>query len=150
MTTGNKMKMGNNKISTGYSGTPLAKKLGLKEGFKILLYKPPTDYFGLFSDLPSHLELAHELNPKSADFIHLFCTWSKELKDVVLDYKVALKKDGLIWISWPKGGSRIDTDLNRDSIREYLLLIGLVDIKVAVIDSDWSGLKFVYRKKDRI
>ena len=62
----------------------------------------------------------------------------------------AIKKTGMVWISWPKGKSKITTDLNRDMIREYGLSIGLVDVKVAAMDEDWSGLKFVYRKADRV
>lgn len=136
-------------MPAGYSKTPLAKKLGLKQDFKVLLYNMPENYFNLFTDLPTSFEMLGELNPQSADFIHLFCTWSNELKDIVLEHKRALKKDGLLWISWPKGSSKIQTDLNRDKIREYVLSIGLVDVKVAAIDEDWSGLKFVYRLKDR-
>ena len=60
-----------------------------------------------------------------------------------------MKKDGLLWISWPKGSSKIETNLKRGFIREHVLSIGLVDVKVAAIDEDWSGLKFVYRLKDR-
>lgn len=138
-----------NSMPAGYSGTPLAKKLGLKKDFKVLMYNMPDNYFNLFKDLPSSFEVLGELNPQSADFIHLFCIWSNELKDIILDYKRALKKDGLLWVSWPKGSSKIQTDLNRDLIREFVLSIGLVDVKVAAIDEDWSGLKFVYRLKDR-
>ena len=85
----------------------------------------------------------------SADFIHLFLTTEDELISVVQKYKPALKKTGLLWVSWPKGGSNILTDIKRDIIREHLLSVGLVDVKVAAIDTDWSGLKFVYRLKDR-
>jgi hypothetical protein len=149
MAMGNKMKTRQDKTLIGYSGTPLAKKLGLKEGFRIVLYNAPKHYFDLFTDLPRSFTLTAELEPRSVDFIHLFCQWSNELKDKVEDYKRALKIDGLLWVSWPKGTSTIVTDLKRDQIREYLLLRGLVDVKVAAIDSDWSGLKFVYRVVDR-
>lgn len=71
------------------------------------------------------------------------------LETNVKKYIGALKKDGLLWISWPKGQSTIKTDLKRDWIRKHVLDLGLVDIKVAAIDQDWSGLKFVYRTKDR-
>ena len=133
--------------TTGYSGTPLAKKLGLKEGHKVQLYNHPKHYFKLFTDLPANLELLKE--HEQADFIHLFCTTFEELTKVVDQYKPNLKKEGTLWISWPKGKSTIPTDLKRDPIREYLLNIGLVDVKVAAIDHDWSALKFVYRKADR-
>lgn len=136
-------------MPAGYSGTPLARKLGLKEGFKVLLHNQPNHYFELFSDLPEALEIVKEYEAESIDFIHIFTTTFEELEKIVPDYKAALKKNGLIWISWPKGKSKIKTDLKRDMIREHLLDIGLVDVKVAAVDEDWSGLKFVYRVEDR-
>ena len=71
------------------------------------------------------------------------------LKSIFPEAKSQLKKNGLMWISWPKGASKIPTDLNRDAIRNYCLDMGLVDVKVAAVDEVWSGLKFVYRTKDR-
>lgn len=133
---------------SGYSGTPLAKKLGIKEGFKILLYNLPKEYFRLFADFPNDVESLKDIEPYTTDFIHLFCTSFEELQNTATKYKEALKKNGLLWISWPKGSSSIKTDLKRDMIREHLIKIGLVDVKVAAIDGDWSGLKFVYRVKD--
>lgn len=133
----------------GYSGTPLAKKLGIKEGFKIMLYNQPEHYFNLFADLPNNLVQLEEGQSQSVDFVHLFCTSFEVLKTISKKYKSCLKPNGLLWISWPKGTSNIKTDLKRDSIREYMLSIGLVDVKVAAIDNDWSGLKFVYRLIDR-
>ncbi len=136
-------------MPAGYSGTPLAKKLGIKDRFSVLLYNSPEYYFDLFSDLPKDLIHKKEIEAESSDFIHIFCTTFEELKKVAILYKNALKKNGMLWVSWPKGSSKIPTDLKRDSIREYLIGIGLVDVKVAAIDQDWSGLKFVYRLKDR-
>lgn len=136
-------------MPSGYSGTPLAKKLGIKPGFKVLLYNPPENYFKLFDALPNDLEVLSEPEPDTADFIHLFCISLDELKLVVTSYKPSLKKTGMLWVSWPKGGANITTDLKRDPIREHLLNIGLVDIKVAAVDETWSGLKFTYRIKDR-
>ena len=135
--------------TAGYSGTLLAKKLGLKENYKIILYNQPEYYFELFTDLPATFEVLELLKPQSADFIHLFLVCTKELTTMFNEYKASLKKDGIIWISWPKGVSKIKTDLNRDEIRKYVLSNGLVDVKVAAIDKVWSGLKFVYRIKDR-
>jgi len=136
-------------MSEGYSKTPLARKLGLKEGFKIILYNPPDHYWELFSDVPEYIEVIEEIPEEGLDFIHLFCTSLDELTGIAGKYKSGLKKNGLMWVSWPKGSSSITTDLKREPVREHLLDIGLVDIKVAAIDKDWSGLKFVYRKKDR-
>ena len=136
-------------MPAGYSGTPLAKKLGIKEGFQILLYNQPTHYFELFADFPNHVHQLTETTSESADFIHIFCTSHEELQTIGPTYKSALKKEGLLWVSWPKGASSIPTDLKRDPIRTYFLDLGLVDVKVAAVDEDWSGLKFVYRRKDR-
>lgn len=136
-------------MPSGYSSTPLAKKLGIKVGFHILLFQVPGHYHNLFMDWPEGVVEGEVEKENSADFIHLFFTESKELKTHFSAYKKALKKTGSLWVSWPKGRSEIATDLKRDMIREYVLKQGLVDIKVAAIDEDWSGLKFVYRKKDR-
>lgn len=136
-------------MPAGYSGTPLAKKLGLKENFKILLYNNPEHYFDLFSDLPNGIQVLTKIKPESTDFIHLFCTSIEELHSIIPRYKNAMTKSALLWVSWPKGASKITTDLKRDIIREFLIKNGLVDVKVAAVDEDWSGLKFVYRLKDR-
>ncbi|MGW9686259.1 DUF3052 domain-containing protein [Flagellimonas sp. 2504JD1-5] len=137
------------KSSTGYSGTPLAKKLGIKEGFIMLAHNPPKQYFNLFSDFPDDVIIIDRPKGNPLDFIHIFATTFNDLQQFVNQYKPFLKKNGMLWISWPKASSTIPTDLKRDPIREYLLSLGLVDVKVAAIDEDWSGLKFVYRLKDR-
>jgi len=136
-------------MPSGYSGTPLAKKLGLKSGQSYMLHNPPTYYYDLFDDFPNHVTRLKGVDGNSADFIHIFCTTEEELAKLVDVYKPALKPNGMLWISWPKGSSSIPTDLKRDPIRIYLLSIGLVDVKIAAVDDDWSGLKFVYRLKDR-
>lgn len=133
----------------GYSGTALAKKLGIKTGFRACFYQTPDHYFDLFSDLPVDLEKAELQGKESLDFIHIFSTTTEEVEAIAPKAMEALKKDGTLWISWPKGKSKIPTNLKRDWIREHLLAIGLVDVKVAAVDEDWSGLKFVYRVKDR-
>ena len=134
---------------SGYSGTPLAKKLGIKAEDKILLINTPDNYHQLFSDFPPDTEEVSDLKPEIVDFIHIFCTTHDNIETVTKKYKPVLKKAGMMWISWPKGSSTIPTELKRDFILEYLLDNGLVDVKVASIDEDWSGLKFVYRLKDR-
>ena len=136
-------------MPAGYSNTPLAKKLGIKEGFTIALIHQPEHYFQLFSDLPNGIQIQKTLLADSLDFIHLFCRSQNELFEHAQTCKRALKKTGALWISWPKGSSKISTDLKREPIREHLLRVGLVDTKVAAVDENWSGLKFVYRLKDR-
>ncbi|MEM7084872.1 MAG: DUF3052 domain-containing protein [Bacteroidota bacterium] len=134
----------------GYSGTPLARKLGIKEGFTVLFVDAPAHYLDLFTDFPSGVNQLKDPQQGTADFIHLFCKTQECLETEAQRLKPFLKKSGMFWVSWPKGTSKIETNLNREIVRAYLLKeIGLVDIKVAAIDADWSGLKFVYRTKDR-
>ena len=134
----------------GYSGTPLAKKLGIKDGFTILLVNVPDYYKSLFRDFPLNTKEVKRPKAETVNFAHVFCTTEKDLKTYLPKLKPALKKDGMLWVSWPKGASKIETTINREAVRDYVLSkIGLVDIKVAAIDADWSGLKFVYRKEDR-
>jgi hypothetical protein len=134
---------------SGYSGTPLARKLGIKPGFKLVFHNVPDHYFELFEDFPEGTEIVE--NPKSndSDFIHVFYTNFEDLKRNIPAFIKALKKTGSLWISWPKGSSDLSCDFNRDDVRTHLLNLGLVDTKVAAIDEDWSGLKFMYRIKDR-
>lgn len=136
-------------INTGYSQTPLAKKLGIKEGFSILIINKPLHYFKLFSDFPKDITFLKSAREGEADFIHLFVKSKEEFEDRIIHVKALIKKEGMIWVSWPKGSSNIATDLKRDYIREFILEIGLVDVKVCSVDEDWSALKFVYRLKDR-
>lgn len=134
--------------TAGYSGTPLAKKLGIKEGNSVLLVNEPNHYLSLFEEMPA-VNFVMNRASASVDFIHLFSTNKSDFERQSLELKRALKMTGMLWISWPKGSSKIETDLNRDYIREYLLENGLVDVKVCAVDQDWSGLKFMYRIKDR-
>ena len=133
--------------SSGYSGTPLAKKLGIKQGFRILILDPPAYYFDLFDDLPD-VELTNDVN-KRKDFIHFFVKQQKELSGNIKKLKEQLGKNGMIWISWPKKASKMATDITEDVIRALALKNGLVDVKVCAIDDVWSGLKLVIPVKDR-
>ena len=134
--------------NAGYSGTPLAKKLGLKEGFIYRLINPPPYYFELFEDLPKNLKEEESLDVKK-DFIHFFSKSNAELKSEIHSLVNELKQNGCIWISWPKKSSKVITDLDGNQVRQIGLKHGLVDIKVCAIDSTWSGLKFVIPVKDR-
>lgn len=134
-------------MPAGYSGTPLAKKLGIKPGNRIKLVNEPDHYKDLFEDWTE--EATQDNDGTDLDFVHLFVKKGPDLESLVRDAMGRLKKTGIVWISWPKGSSKIETDLNRDIIREAVLDIGLVDVKVAAIDEDCSGLKVMYRKKDR-
>jgi len=134
--------------TTGYSGTPLVRKLGIKEGYHVLFVNEPPHYKKLLIDCPE-IYPSEKGNLETIDFIHLFCTEIVVFEEASLRLKPLLKKNGTLWVSWPKGSSKIKTDLSRDYIRTFLLKNGLVDVKVCAIDADWSGLKFVYRVKDR-
>ena len=136
-------------MPSGYSKTPLAKKLGIKSGFKVLVINRPSHYYELFEDLPSDIEILKGGKVDELDFIHLFVISKEEFEDRYNHIKPLLKKDGLLWVSWPKGKSKIETDVNRDYIRKFILNNGLEDVKVCSVDDDWSALKFVYRVLDR-
>ena len=135
----------------GYSGTPLIKKLGIKEGYRIAFANAPGDYEQTLGKLPSDVIHAHIVGSSKADldFVQLFVKNQPELKSRFLEAKERLKMDGSLWVSWPKKASGIATDLNENVIRDFGLAAGLVDVKVCAVDDVWSGLKFVYRLKDR-
>ena len=132
---------------TGYSGTPLAKKLGFKDDFKVLLINQPDYYFQLFPALPE-IKIVNA-KAKEVDVIHFFTKSKAELFEVYPKLKNQIKKSGIIWVSWPKKASKVETDLDENIIRDFGLKTGLVDVKVCAVDEVWSGLKFVYRKIDR-
>jgi hypothetical protein len=134
--------------TAGYSGTPLAKKLGIKEGFKIRLVDQPDYYFDLFTDLPQPLSLMKDKKTKK-NLIHYFTKSAAALRKDIVALRNEIEPNGMIWISWPKKASKITTDITEDTIRELALKNGLVDIKVCAVDETWSGLKLVIPVKDR-
>ncbi len=133
---------------SGYSGTPISKKLGIKEGHIVSTINAPKDYVIYLSPLPSDVTFSKKLMPNS-DIVHVFVHDMESLESIYPDMLQAIHKDAMIWISWPKGASKVKTNLNRDIIRDYVLERGLVDVKVASYDNVYSCLKFVYRLKDR-
>lgn len=136
--------------TAGYSGTPLAKKLGIKENFLIQLYNPPKNYTDFFHEFPDGVVISDSVQEKeSVDFIHIFATTERELSEAFTKAKPTLKKTGTLWISWPKKSSKTPTEIDKFYVMRYGLDNGLVDVKVAAVDQDWSGHKFVYRVKDR-
>jgi DNA modification methylase len=133
---------------SGYSTTPLAKKLGIKPGFHINLINTPEHYFELFSDLPAGLTFDDDITDQK-DFIHFFTKDEQEFVTTLPALKQQIKPNGIIWVSWPKKSSKVLTDVTEDNIRNYALQIGLVDIKVCAVDEIWSGLKLVIPVKHR-
>jgi hypothetical protein len=132
----------------GYSGTPLAKKLGIKPGTVLKLVSAPEHYFELFTDLPDDVIQADRTKiPK--DVIHIFVTEMSELEKLLPRLKKELKPAGMIWVSWPKKAAKVATDISENPIRDLALASGLVDVKVCAVDETWSGLKLVIPVKDR-
>jgi hypothetical protein len=129
----------------GYSGTPLVKKLGIKEGMVLSVVGAPRPYSSIVDDLPE----VREASKGEVDFVHFFTSSASELKKKFPALKKRLKKTGMLWVSWPKGSSSLETDIKEDLVRKVGLEGGLVDVKVCAVDEDWSGLKFVYRLADR-
>jgi hypothetical protein len=135
--------------TAGYSGTPLAKKLGIKSGFNLRLVHQPGHYFELFTDLPPDIILVDD-HSTAVNLVHFFTKEYLELVDILPVLRQQITQDGIIWVSWPKKASKVATDVTEDKIRDYALQSGLVDVKVCAVDEVWSGLKLVIRVKDRL
>lgn len=132
----------------GYSGTPLAKKLGIKASAKVMLINAPDYYLQLFTDMPPEVYFVDNTGIK-IDLIHFFTKSQDEFLTNLPQLMKQIKPDGIIWVSWPKKASKVVTDITEDVIRNFALTIGLVDIKVCAVDEIWSGLKLVIPVKDR-
>ena len=138
-------------MTSGYSGTPLIKKLGLKDGMHALLVGVP-ETLSEISGFPGFTGVEREM-PRSPgrvfDYIHVFETDRGRLDASVAGIRASLKQNGMLWISWPKKASKVPTTITEDVLRTVLLPTGLVDVKVAAVDETWSGLKFMFRKEIR-
>lgn len=135
-------------MTAGYSGTPLAKKLGFKPGQRVAVVGAPANYRKLVAPLPDGVELG-EKPGKATDIVHLFTASRAELAKKLASWRKLLGPEAAIWISWPKKASKVPTDITEDTIRAVCLPLGLVDIKVCAVDETWSGLKLVLRKELR-
>ena len=133
---------------TGYSGTPLVKKLGIKPGFRLYAKNPPENYWELIAPLPDDVQILNRLT-RNLDMIHFFTNSRAELAANIETQMKRIRQDGMIWISWPKKAAKLSTDVTEDVIREIILPLGLVDVKVCAVDATWSGLKLVIRKENR-
>lgn len=134
--------------TAGYSSTPLEKKLGIREGHIIDIINPPDHYFKLFTDFPAQVKFSKNIHEKK-DLIHYFVKEQSKLVKEMYVLKNQIVQNGMIWISWPKKSSKIQTDISEDLIRKIALENGLVDIKVCSIDEIWSALKLVIPVKLR-
>jgi hypothetical protein len=133
----------------GYSGTPLWKKLGYRDDLIAHVDAAPKGYVDSLG-LPSHISVKWVVRPSEGiGFVHLFTSSKSELKTKLRRFRKIIAPDGVIWVSWPKKSSAVETDITEDVVREVALPMGLVDIKVCAVDVTWSGLKIMIRKELR-
>jgi len=132
----------------GYSGTPLPKKLGLRENQRVAFVNEPANFRTQLGDLPIKTEVVNRLTAP-LNLVVLFVTSENELAKRFTAIAGKLAPDGMIWVAWPKKSSGVATDLVFDRVQRIGLDTGLVDVKICAIDEIWSGLKFVIRVKDR-
>ena len=132
----------------GYSGTPLIKKLGIKEGFRVALVNSPKGFQKELGPLPDKAKFT-PCETDSLDVILLFVNSEVELRRRFLLLAAKLVANGMLWVAWPKKSSGVDTDLSFTNVQRIGLDAGLVDVKICAVNDVWSGLKFVYRLKDR-
>lgn len=136
------------KPPAGYSGTPLAKKLGVVEGATVCTYGAPAHYERLLAPLPPRVRFVTR-GAAGAGLVHVFATRRAELARRLAELYRTVKPDAAVWVSWPKKASRVETDITEDVIREIALPLGFVDVKVCAVDETWSGLKLVIRVEHR-
>lgn len=136
------------KNMAGYSGTPLTKKLGIKEGSRVALINAPKDFESELGELPDNVQFIRRPT-KSLDIIVFFVLTERALLRDFAKFAARLVANGMIWIAWPKKSSGVATDLIEQQVQRIGLDAGLVDVKVCAINEIWSALKFVYRLKDR-
>lgn len=134
--------------TVGYSGTPLAQKLGIKPGSRLYAKAPPDDYLALLDPLPPEV-LFEPAVSSATDIVHLFSIQRAELAADLGFLRPRIRGNTAIWVSWPKRSSKVPTDMTEDVIRDLALPLGLVDIKVCAVSTIWSGLKLVIRKELR-
>lgn len=132
----------------GYSGTPLAKKLGIAAGHSVFTSGAPDSYRNSLAPLPEGVKFVTKAGA-TTDVLHLFATERAALTTALQRYRKLIKPTASIWVSWPKRASKVPTDITEDTIREIALPLGLVDVKVCAVDEIWSGLKLVIRKELR-
>ena len=134
--------------ASGYSGTPLAKKLGIKEASRVFAMGAPREYKRLLEPLPTAVQFETRPGPR-VDIAHVFVTQKEELAKCLETMREKLKPDAALWVSWPKKAARVPTTVGEEVIREMALPLGFVDVKVCAVNEVWSGLKLVVRKKFR-
>ena len=132
-------------VTAGYSGTPLAAKLGIKAGCRVHLIDAPAELVDWLAPLPAGV--VFQARPGTdTDIVHLFVTRQEHLARELSGLRQRLRADAALWISWPKKASKVETDITEDRIRELGLPLGFVEVKVCAVSAVWSGLKLVVRK----
>lgn len=132
----------------GYSGTPLVRKLGIEPGHRMWTSGAPDAYETLLGELPEGVRRADE-GERGVEFLHVFATTREALVRGLAEARERMAEDGMVWLSWPKKSSGVETELDGNVVRGIGLDAGLVDVKVCAVDEVWSGLKFVIRVADR-
>ena len=132
----------------GYSGTPLIKKLGLRTGMRVHFLDMPKTVQSEMAPILPEVQVSHHISPQ-LDYIHAFFRSAADMEQALPRLKEHLARGGMLWLSWPKKASKLPSDLSDEVVRRLGLGTGLVDVKVCAVDDQWSGLKFVYRKRDR-
>ena len=136
-------------MTAGYSGTPLAKKLGIKEGSYVLTVNAPDNYADLLAPLPEGVTISGKVK-LPVDIVHIFTNTFEELLQTLAVARLTITQDGAIWVSWFKKAAKLPTEITEDAIRTAAFPLGLVDVKVCAVDDKWSGLKLVIRKENRV
>jgi hypothetical protein len=129
----------------GYSGTPLAKKLGMQDGLRVHVVGAPRGYRKLLEPLPPSVRFVPRADC-TTDMVHHFGTRKADLARALAAYRRGLDAHAAVWVSWPKKSASVPTEITEDVVREPALPLGFVDVKVCAIDETWSGLKLVVRK----
>ncbi len=135
-------------VPAGYSGKPLAKKLGITRGQRLAFIDPPEGYVAGLGRMPEGASIV-EASAGELDLVQMFVKDRAVLDRQLPHLRGRIRKSGMIWISWPKRSSKMQTDVTEDLVRATGLKCGLVDVKICSVDETWSGLRFVIRLKDR-
>jgi len=132
----------------GYSGTPLAQKLGIKVGQRVTSINAPAAYRKWLTPVPEAVSFSNKVD-KDAAFVHFFVSERKTLEKELKRLRKVIADAGVVWASWPKKSSGVKTDVTEDVIRAVALPLGFADIKVCAVDETWSGLKLMIRRENR-
>jgi hypothetical protein len=132
----------------GYSGTPLAQKLGIKPAMTVIAIGEPANYRKLLGKAANDIKLSERVKDNSP-FVHFFTTRRSELEEQLTRLRRKIADTGTVWVSWPKKSAGVTTDVTEDVIRAVALPLGFVDVKVCAVDETWSGLKLMVRRENR-